>query len=270
MPRNVNKGPLERLGLKRPLQLLGLYQPLRKLCVVNVGNLVMQYRIRAGLRRVPEKEFTAKIREAMAVLTENVGPERLGDYLEFGVYNGTSLSCMYQVAAELGYKHVRLFGFDSFEGLPELAANEDENIWMSKQFKCDINFTREFLDSQNVDLNRVTLIKGWFSDTLNEENIHKNKIEKASIIMIDCDLYSSSLEALRFCEPLIKDEAVIFFDDWYSGGLADKNLGEKRAFSEFLEEYPHFHIQPFGSYSNNSLVFRITRRPVGKHDDQPL
>lgn len=263
MPRNVNKGPLERLGLRRPLELLGLYQPLRKLCVVYLDNLVMKYRIRAGLRRVPEKEFTAKVREAIAALTENAGPEQLADYLEFGVYNGTSLSCMYQVAAELGYKHVRLFGFDSFEGLPEQAADEDENIWMSKQFKCDINFTREFLSSQDVDLNRVTLIKGWFSETLNIETIRKNKIEKASIIMIDCDLYSSSLEALRFCEPLIKDEAIVFFDDWHSGGLADKNQGEKRAFSEFLEENPHFEVAPFGSYSNNSLVFRVTRRPAG-------
>lgn len=270
MPENVNKSPLDRFGLKRPLQWLGLYRPLRKLWVVYFDNLVMKHRIRTGRRLVPEKAFTAKIREAMAALTGNSGPEQLGDYLEFGVYNGTSLSCMYQVTAELGYNHVRLFGFDSFEGLPSRAAKEDENVWMSKQFKCDIEFTREFLNSKNVNWKQVKLIKGWFSETLNEKFIQDNNIKKASIIMIDCDLYSSSLDALRFCEPLIRDEAIILFDDWYSGGLADKNQGEKRAFSEFLEKNPHFDVAPFGSYSDNSLAFRITRRPAGEYDDRPL
>ena len=32
--------------------------------------------------------------------------------------------------------------------------------------------------------------------------------------MIDCDIYSSARTALDFCGPLIRDRAVLVFDDW--------------------------------------------------------
>jgi len=57
--------------------------------------------------------------------------------------------------------------------------------------------------------------------------------------MIDCDLYSSAKQALDFCAPLIVGQTIIFFDDWGGGTSLDKeNLGEKRAFLEFLQANP--------------------------------
>jgi O-methyltransferase len=52
--------------------------------------------------------------------------------------------------------------------------------------------------------------------------------------MVDCDIYTSARDALAFVEPMIGDYAVMLFDDWHAGGLAEQNLGEKRAFDEFL------------------------------------
>ncbi|HEA65402.1 MAG TPA: hypothetical protein ENI07_01060 [Desulfobacterales bacterium] len=67
--------------------------------------------------------------------------------------------------------------------------------------------------------------------------------------MIDCDMYLSAKEALNFCVPLIQDRAIFFFDDWNVLRLADRNLGEKRAFDEFLAANPHLTAKEFSSYN---------------------
>ncbi|NES01347.1 MAG: hypothetical protein F6J86_47610 [Symploca sp. SIO1B1] len=78
--------------------------------------------------------------------------------------------------------------------------------------------------------------------------------------MVDCDMYLSAKEALNFCAPLIQEEAIIFFDDWYSQNLDQKNMGEKRAFDEFLQENPHFSTEKLGSYTANAQIFRVFRK----------
>jgi hypothetical protein len=226
---------------------------------VYLHNKTMQDRIETGHRLVPEKAWSGRFRQAISYLANKSPLEELGDYLEFGVYNGTSLSCAYKVVEELGYKGLRFFGFDSFEGLPENSAIDDDEPWNPKQFKCDIEFTRKFLSNRGVNWDRVFLLKGWFLDTLNRGTVEKFSIRRASVIMVDCDLYSSTVEVLNFCEPLIRDEAIIFFDDWHSGDLAKKNKGQKRAFSEFLEKHPNFSVSPLEGYSKTSEAFHITR-----------
>lgn len=214
---------------------------------------------------VPKEELKLKYREALLLLTERLGADKLGDYLEFGVCHGTSLACMNQSVQDLGLRSVRLFGFDSFEGLPEIVETDDE-VWSSGQFKSEYEFTKKILTSKGIDWNRTILVKGWFSDTLNNDLLQKHKITKASVIMIDCDMYSSTKTALDFCAKLIQDEAIIFFDDWNPYNLAEQNKGEKRAFTEFLHNNLHFTvIKELGSYTYNfkcdaSTSFLVARK----------
>ena len=183
----------------------------------------------------------------------------MGDYLEFGVYNGTSLMCMHHELRSAGLDHVRLFGFDSFQGLPASAAVEDEGRWRPGQCRSPLEFTTAVLKAEGVDWNRVTLIPGWFSDTLNDDTLARHGIRKASVIMIDCDLYSSAKAALNFCAPLIHDEALILFDEWNPRGMEQKTVGEKRAFQEFLAETGSFSAVPFGQYGPRTQTFLISR-----------
>lgn len=188
-----------------------------------------------------------------------------GDYYEFGVYNGTSLTLLYHVLKEAGMDKPRLFGFDSFEGLPQEAEFDDEGFWTPGQFKCDYDFAKARLEKNGVDMSRVELIKGFYSDSLKPEIIPKYKMKKASIIMIDCDMYLSARDALAFCVPLIQDKTIILFDDW-NDDLKDKNLGEKRAFEEFLAANKQFKSTPFAKYRfknlNNGKVFLVEN--IGK------
>lgn len=209
---------------------------------------------------VPPEDLKKKYSEALIYLKSNFPKDDIGDYLEFGVYQGTSMICMYETLKDLQIDDVRLFGFDSFEGLPSPEGSDDiydQKNWTEGQFKSDLQFTREELSKIGVDWTRVSLIKGFFSETLTDDFKVQHAITKASIIMIDCDMYLSTKEALSFCEPLIYDQAFIFFDDWNCTG---DDGGEKKAFYEFLKQNTQFGIEEFGTYFSNAQIFRIFRK----------
>jgi hypothetical protein len=207
---------------------------------------------------VNETELRPHYRNALQSLLETHGPEGIGDYVEFGVYRGNSLLLMYDELLRAGLDHVRLFGFDSFAGLP----SDDEGFWEEGSFSADYERVVRALNQRRVDQRRVALVKGFFSDTLNDEFLAKHNLRRVSIVMIDCDLYSSAKQALDFCRPLLDGEAIIFFDDW--NPLANKNKGEKRAFEEFLRENPVFEAEAIGDYSYrpgdvHGKIFRVHR-----------
>jgi O-methyltransferase len=144
-----------------------------------------------------------------------------------------------------------MFGFDSFEGLPDEAAIDDGGLWKPGEFAAPYELTKQRIADAGVPESRVSLIKGWFSDTLNDETVARHGIAKASVIMIDADMYLSTKQALDFCVPLIQQEAVLIMDDWYAfdGSFVERNMGQPRALKEFLAENPHFQTTDVGPYS---------------------
>lgn len=202
---------------------------------------------------VPYEAFSASCELAIQTLSAN-GYE-FGDYLEFGVSRGTSMSCMYHALRKAGLSEVRLIGFDSFKGLPGEAQGQG---WAPGAFASTIGATRHYLTAMGVKLDEIHLVKGWFRDTLTPSAIERLSLCKASLIMVDCDIYTASKEALIFCGPLIDDRAVIIFDDW--GARADRDeIGQREAFAEFLEAFPHFTSEPLPAYCSNARLFLLTR-----------
>jgi O-methyltransferase len=214
---------------------------------------------RLGFAMVPQKALRATLRKGLNRLMHEVGRDRLGDYLEFGVHSCTSLLCMYWEATALGLVNMRLFGFDSFEGLPVSDQADDIGTWRPGAFQSDYEFALRILEDEHVDRSRVLLTPGWFSDTLTPDFVRRNSLSKVSVVMIDCDQYLGASQALKFCAPLIQDQAVLLFDDWNSEGLAARNLGEKRAFDEFMST-GEFTAEPMESYTSNAAVFLVSRR----------
>lgn len=204
---------------------------------------------------VPEEEFTNCVRRAIRKLQEAEPNTSFGDYLEFGVSRGTSLSCVDRVLREEGIHGARLIGFDSFEGLPPEAAGEG---WIPGRFKSSLATTRQYLAKRKVNFERVMLVEGWFKDTLTSDTKERLGIQKTSLIMIDCDIYSASKEALEFSAPHIVSRAVVLFDDW-GWGEEKGVLGQKEAFSEFLTKYTDITSEPLPSYNTYSRVFLLSR-----------
>ena len=216
---------------------------------------------------VPERELENTYRDALQLLASEAGPDEVGDYLEFGVYVGTSLLCMHRASKAIGLGSLRLFGFDSFQGLPEAAATEDEGRFRPGWFRAEYDLVREHLTRRGIDWNRTVLVPGWFEDTLKPDLARQLGIEKAAVIMIDCDIYSSARTALDFCGPLIADRAVVVFDDWPGDTPKAKSLGERRAFDEFMANNPDLtaeECEPYeweGSAHEMGKVFLIARTP---------
>ncbi len=211
--------------------------------------------------RVPERELEEAYRDALNRLALAAGRDDVGEYLEFGVYVGTSLLCMHRASRAVGIESLRLYGFDSFQGLPEVTATEGFGVWQPGWMRADYNLVREHLTRNGIDWKRTTLVPGWFEETLVPGLAHQLGIKKAGIIMIDCTIYSAAHTALTFCAPLIRDRAVVFLDEWNLealGGPANVS-GERRAFEEFLAGNPDLRAEELPSYQHASKVFLVTR-----------
>jgi O-methyltransferase len=204
---------------------------------------------------VPEEALTDCVDHALGELLHHRSRDELGDYLEFGVSRGTSMACVHRAIRKRDV-HMRLIGFDSFEGMPPEAAQQG---WFPGQYSSTITATRRYLRRHGVPLRDVELVKGWFDDTLTDATRRRLQIGTASLIMIDCDIYTSSKTALDFCEPHIGEHAVIMFDDW---GWRDGAVGQREAFHEFLADHPDLSAEPLPSYLDQARVFMVSRTPA--------
>ena len=157
-------------------------------------------KVRAGfgnsLELVPGSQLEEHYRRALNLLVERIGADAIGDYVEFGVYVGTSMTSMHRALTAAGLEKVRLIGFDSFEGLPSSAEVEGAGRWKPGQFHSDVELTRANLRRNGVPLDRVTLVPGWFNETATDATATSLALDHANVVLIDCDLYSSAVTAL--------------------------------------------------------------------------
>jgi hypothetical protein len=245
-----------------------LYDRLPLRLRARVADVRARRHARHGISNFDQERLTKSYVSAWERLLREDPTAAEGDYLEFGVFYGSSLVCMHEAREQLGLMQAKLIGFDSFEGFPESADEEPGSTWFPGQCRSSIELARAYLRKHAVPENSVTLIKGWFSDTLTSATRERLGMRRASIMMVDCDLYSATREALRFAEPLIGPAAVIYFDDWNAAGIGDMGAGERRAFEEFLAENPDLRALELEGldYKNKRdvKVFMVTREARGR------
>lgn len=191
-------------------------------------------------------------------------------YCEFGVFKGYSFWKAQDLADHLGIENVRFFGFDSFEGLPEVEGIDRtaHGEFRPGQYACSLSKVRENLDTAGVDWDRTHLIKGFFEDALTEDMARKHRIERVGVAMIDCDLYSSTVEVLEFLRDRLHHNSILIMDDWNCFNR-DENRGQRRALREFLETEPGLSVEPFVGYGANSQAFIVNdKRNVKQAGEQ--
>jgi O-methyltransferase len=67
-----------------------------------------------------------------------------------------------------------------------------------------------------------------------------------NVILIDCDLYSSTKTVLNFLKPILRMGSIVVFDDWNCYfGRDDRR--ERRAFIEFLNQNKNMKFDDFVS-----------------------
>ena len=153
--------------------------------------------------------------EVFNAVAEKVRDERVL-YLEFGVYQGTSMRWWSQA---LKNPASHLHGFDSFEGLPEAfddAGGKYARGWFSTGGQIP-----------QIDDPRVKFYKGWFEQTLPGYAFPDHDV---LVINIDADLYASTLFVLKTLRPHFKKGTYLYMDDM------SRPDHEPRAMQEFIEE----------------------------------
>ncbi|UCH72238.1 MAG: hypothetical protein JSW62_01445 [Thermoplasmatales archaeon] len=179
--------------------------------------------------------------------TVELGIAEKGDYYEFGIYKGYTFWYAQKIANNLGINKMRFFGFDSFKGLPEIKdIDKTKNGFFKGQFNYSKSDVERHLSSHGINWDKSFLIEGFYEKTLNQNTKKKYKMDKASVVLIDCDLYYSTIKVLDFIKDMLIDNSIIIFDDWNSFG--DPNKGERRAFREFLDKNIDFSATEFFSF----------------------
>jgi len=155
-----------------------------------------------------------KVSSLLAGLEQPQVPQGL--ILEFGVWSGRTISVIAQHRPSSA-----VYGFDSFEGLPE--------AWRP-------GFGKEAFDTNGnmpaVPAN-VHLVKGWFDATL--PGFLAAHPGPAAFIHVDCDVYSSARTVLETLAPRIVPGTVIVFDELVN--YPQYREHELKAFYEFVRDH---------------------------------
>jgi len=146
-------------------------------------------------------------------------------YLEFGVFKGSSINMF---ADYLSQKNLKIYGFDSFEGL--------EEDWITNEYNPIGTFS---LNKKNPKvLKNVNLIKGKVQTTL--ESFLKEKKEKITFVHMDVDTYTPTKFILNKIKPFLQKGSIILFDEFY--GFPNWQLHEYKAFTEVFSEQEYKYI----------------------------
>jgi predicted O-methyltransferase YrrM len=161
-----------------------------------------------------------------------------GMALEFGVYTGTTLKIIATVR-----QGGRVYGFDSFEGLP--------GHWRA-------GFAAGKFAAETVpDVPGAELVVGWFDEVL--PGFMENHPGPVDFVHIDADLYSSAATVLTLVGPRLREGSVVVFDEFFN--YPGWREHEYRAWTEYVERTGiAFRYEAF-TFDNEQVVVVLTSLP---------
>ncbi len=238
-------------------------------------------RAAARFARDPDQRFQQTIGDhgCLRVAASHIAWNQIeGDYLEFGVWRGASLAEAYHAitwhrdvvqaamrsrASDPAFERwaavlPRCFAFDSFAGLPAGAADRQID-YQAGAYACA---EPEFLANvtrAGVPRERVVTVPGFFDRSLTDEVRTRHRLTRAAVVMIDCDLYESTVPVLDFITPLVSQGTVLIFHDWYRF-KGSRDRGEQRAAREWLARNPGLELEPWWQETAQAKAFLVHDR----------
>lgn len=185
----------------------------------------------------------------MAAEQAKLHPTR--DLFQFGVYTGGSMMAM---AKKIPHFR-RLWGFDSFQGVPEEDSSTElgHPTWRPggwspadalRTYDVDVLMSRI---RNRINHTRVVLVPGFFNESLPKMDLRS--VRPPLVVDVDCDLYISARQALDwvFGSGLACPGMLVRYDDWFDSGDGGealgfhpgswKQIGEVRAHHEITQRY---------------------------------
>lgn len=174
------------------------------------------------------KTLLDSLRQEKIMLCTRISNHLNGSLAEVGVFKGGSA----EIIARNKHPKKKLYLFDTFNGMPEVNPNKD-----NQHKKGDFNKTsydkikKKFENYQNV-----FVCKGIFP----KENNNVVKKENFSFVHIDVDIYQSYKDCLEFFYPRMIKGGIMVFDDYGAKSCE----GAKLAIDEFFTDKPENLIWP--------------------------
>ncbi len=209
-------------------------------------------------RGLPYKTFAGERTNAIRFLLNRCKSEPWScppsyDVYQFGVYTGRS---MHALTRQLEHAHLpvrKMWGFDSFEGLPEEKNVSTHTLhykvirkreWMPGSYNAADILGQHSLPKLEEKILRyinathpVEMIPGFFNQSLTSGLANARGMRPALFVDIDCDLYSSTVTVLSwlFESGLVRNGTVLAYDDIVVGGLymSGEGLAHKQAMQRY-------------------------------------
>ncbi|MBN1274641.1 MAG: class I SAM-dependent methyltransferase [Candidatus Aminicenantes bacterium] len=149
-----------------------------------------------------------------------------GDFAECGVYKGGTAHLIALLLKEKGPGEKRLFLFDTFSGMPEIA-DEDPSHHKTGDFG---DVTLHSVKNYLRDYSFIEYYPGVVPETF--KNLKKKTF---AFVHIDIDLYQSAKDCCAFFYDRISKGGILLFDDY---GFAKYEQSERKAVDEFFHDKP--------------------------------
>lgn len=168
-----------------------------------------------------------------------------GDIVELGCHTGMSAVVFQKVIDNCGENRT-LHVYDSFEGLPEVKAEDEGTCFRSGGMATS---ERELIRNfESLGLKLPVIHKGWFDDTLPTE-----LPKEISFAHLDGDLYDSIAVSLEHVYPRLSKGAVCLIDDYSDNKVFDsieQAPGVKKACDEFFADKPETVSLLYGGFDS--------------------
>jgi hypothetical protein len=179
-----------------------------------------------------------------------------GDYAEFGSHGARTIALAHRAARRHGHD-AHLWAFDSFEGLPAPASEADLHPeWPAGSMLTSEASFHALCRRRGLTRDDYTTVPGFYEQSLRAAD--RPLPTTVALAYVDCDLYSSTAEVLRFIEPRLGVGTIIAFDDYFCW-TADAPSGEQRAAEEVFGPTSRWRLEPYapiGWHGSSFVVFQ--------------
>ena len=173
-----------------------------------------------------------------------------GYNLEFGVFRGGTINHIAKTIKD------PIYGFDSFEGLPEPWVVNPGRTATMERFR---------MTGLPTVAPNIKLVKGWYKDSIPKwKKTHKDQI---AFMHVDCDIYSSTKTILTELNHQLVPGTIIVFDELFDkmkrkdaprAYYTNWQEGEWKALNEWLEEFNR-ECEPVSRSEHFQATIRVTK-----------
>lgn len=234
-----------------------LYEQLKRKHVVTGG--IVKPKLNLAETVQPYTMAGNKINLIIDLASRLDGESVHGDVVECGVCNGGAAAVLAHYAAQSRFNR-RTWLFDSFQGLPPVTKEDLPETQSGRpastvvgQCVGSIDIVKEVLGKVGADMNRVTIVPGWFQDTLPTVDI-----PEIAMLNLDSDWYESEKLCLEKFYDRVSFGGYIYFDDFYYWP------GCRHAAEEFFEKRSNEYPQIFHQFEHSMWLQKQTQEELIK------